>query len=102
MTVRENLIPDDQPYGERQATRQAMQQAGQPTSTGVTRPAMPGPSASGVGEPDLFEGATPTRPLLDMPSPRMPVDPMAGLAEIAATSRNTFVREVIGRILGAQ
>ena len=50
MTTRENLIPDDQPYGERQDLRAAMRTAGQATEI----PHLTGPAAA-IGEQVGFE-----------------------------------------------
>jgi len=104
MTLRENLIPDDQPYGERQATRQAMQQAGIPTETGIQPAAAPavasvgGTLPAGPGEPlDVFADTAPTRNVLDMPAP---VDPLGGLRQIRDTAMNPFVSMVLTRFLG--
>ena len=100
MTTRENLIPDDQPYGERQENREAMRNAGLPTETaGTEAPPVPQPMAPAPaqGPIDVLDGATPTRPLLDMPSP---ADPVTAMLDIALTSNNSFVREVILRAVG--
>jgi len=110
MTVRENLIPDDMPYGERQAQREALSAAGLPSETGIQTPAIPVPGVTGVtdvtvpeGNPfaggDLFDQLEPSMPGLGMPAP---VDPMQKLAETAQASLNVFVREVINRVLGVQ
>ena len=108
MTVRENLIPDDMPYGERQAQREALGAAGLPSETGIQAPAIPVPGVADVaaapeGDPfaggDLFDQLEPSMPGLGMPAP---VDPMQKLAETAQASTNVFVREVINRVLGVQ
>jgi len=105
MTLRENLIPDDQPYGERKAAREAMREAGVPTETGV----MPaGPAVASVGgalpagsgdamlDGDLFEGAVPQRNLLDRPAAS---DPLAGLREMRDTTPNMFLRAILDATL---
>ena len=107
MTLRENLIPDDQPYGERKAAREAMREAGVPTETGV----MPaGPAVASVGgalpagsgdamlDGDLFEGAVPQRNLLDRPM--VASDPLEGLRQIRDTATNPFMAMVLTRFLG--
>ena len=100
MTTRENLIPDDQPYGQRQQTRAALQEAGQPTETTVL-PAAPDPAAllgaPSAGDGDIFSELAPTQPLLDMPAP---VDPMDSIREIRDRSQNPFVSLVLTRFLG--
>ena len=99
MTTRENLIPDDQPYGERQENREAMRNAGLPTETaGTEAPPVPQPMAPAPaqGPIDVLDGATPTRPLLDMPTAP---DPQAQLRTLAVHGVNSFVKEVARRIL---
>ena len=102
MTTRENLIPDDQEYGERQANRQQMQEAGLPTETPIATGQPAAPSAmppADMGGGDVLTDMAPTRPLLDMPAP---VDPVAEMLELARVSQNSFVREVILRAVGEQ
>ena len=103
MTLRENLIPDDQPYGERQATRQAMQQAGIPTETGIQPAAAPavasvgGTLPAGPGEPlDVFADTAPTRNVLDMPAM---TDPLADLRQMRDTTPNMFLRAILDATL---
>ena len=103
MTTRENLIPDDQEYGERHANREQMREAGVPTeTTGPPELAPQGPTGTPAGfddTGDIFAGLSPQMPLLSMPAP---VDPNAAMVDLARTSRNSFVREVILRAIGEQ
>ena len=118
MTVRENLIPDDMPYGERQAQREALSAAGLPSETGIQTPAIPGatmgsasgtPSASTLsgqgdaeGDPfgggDLFDQLEPSTGL-SMPAP---VDPMDRIRTIRDSTNNPFMAMVLTRLIGDQ
>jgi len=106
MTTRENLIPDDQPYGERQAQRERMRMAGLPTAT-PRQPPLPGLAALGGGAPagqapmeggvDIFEEIEPTLPFSTTPAP--PLDPYDALRAMGETAANPFVRELVRRSL---
>jgi len=105
MTVRENLIPDDMPYGERQAQREALGAAGLPSETGIQTPAIPVPGVTGVtdaapaGDPfgggDLFDQLEPSTGL-SMPPP---TDPQARLRTVRDTTSNEFLRAILNATL---
>ena len=99
MTTRENLIPDDQEYGERQANRQQMREAGVPTETPTTgQPAAPSAMPPvDMGGGDVLTEMAPTRPLLDPP---IQTDPVADLQNMRNTTPNAYLRRVIDSILG--
>ena len=101
MTTRENLIPDDQEYGERQANRDQMREAGVPTeTTGPPALAPQGPTGTPAGfddTGDIFSEISPSMPLLDMPSR----DPNARLREMASVTQNPFMRAVLEAALQA-
>ena len=108
MTVRENLIPDDMPYGERQAQREALGAAGLPSETGIPAAANPvtavtdvtGAAAAPEGDPsaggDLFDQLEPSMGL-SMPPP---TDPQARLRTVRDTTLNEFLRAILDAILG--
>ena len=100
MTVRENLIPDDMPYGERQAQREALSAAGLPSETGIPAAANPvtgvtAPVDQLMPEGDLFDQLEPSMGL-GMPAPR---DPQAELRTIRDTTSNEFLRAILNATL---
>lgn len=79
----QDLVPNDQPYGNRQETLAGMQQAGLPTEAGVGGPAAaPTPSGGPVPSPppaglpanfDVFAGRTPPEQPYASPPPAQDV-----------------------------
>lgn len=118
----EDLVPTGQPYGSRQATVAAMQEAGLPTQSspamgsspapgggGPTRPpvalpeGLPGPLRAARGDFDpLLEGTPDEFPYAQQALPATPTgDPPASIRmrRIAATSQNRFVRDMAKRLV---
>lgn len=110
----EDLVPTGQPYGQRQATVAAMQEAGLPTQSspglggGQTRPpvglpeGVPGPLRNARPDFDpLLEGTPDEFPFAMTPPPATENgDPPASirLRRIAATAQNRFVRDMAKRL----
>jgi len=111
MTDREDLVPDNLPYGERQATRQAMDQAGVPiTSTAPSPPAgaPAGPPPGVMDDPgrvanmDLLSELDPAADQIPgLPQPNEP--PLHAKyrqwQQAALTAQNTLVRATAQRML---
>jgi hypothetical protein len=102
----EPLVPQGLPYGERQAQVARMQQAGLPLSprqgnasalspaqTGA-QPAVP---SDGAGLPAPFDPLTELQPM--QPWNSQPADPKARFRQIADTTTNSFVRELLYRTM---
>lgn len=100
MTVRENLIPDGLPYGERQGMRDALGAAGMPTETPRTPPAgatalTTAPGGPPVEETDMFDELTPQMGLLEAPQ----VDPQARIRQVRDSTPSAYVRHILTQVL---
>jgi hypothetical protein len=111
----QDLVPTNQPYGNRQENVAAMQQGGVPTST--TPPPPPGqPSPGGGGPPallpggpssppmsglDLLRGHTPADfPFIDSPqtTSQPAEEPDSVTSALAASAQSSFARAVMARL----
>lgn len=109
MVDRQDLVPDNLPYGERQNTVDAMQNAGLPTASTGGPSLMPSPGPVGGSAP--IGGPGPGMDFLDEvdpaairePGPQPSVDPVVNQylnwQQIAQNSPNTVMRAVANRVL---
>jgi len=97
---REELVAQGQPYGERQKTVGLMRQGGIPTTAGGGRRPQGGggvpPAAAGPAADDWLMARQPS-----YPQNYQPPDKYERLRNLAETSPNSFVRALLGRILGS-
>lgn len=100
----ESMVPQGQEYGTRQGTKAAMRAAGIPAAgLAGSRRVPPAPSspaasqASAAGAPalDFLMARQPT-----YPQDYVPADPLAQLRNLAVTSPNSLVRDLLTRTLG--
>ena len=102
----EPLVPQGLPYGERQAQVAQMQMAGLPLSprrgnapapSPVPAGASPAAPIDGSGLPASFDALTELQPM--QPWDTQPADPKARFRQIADTTVNSYVRELLYRTM---
>ena len=114
----EPLVPNNLPYGERQAQVEQMRQAGLPLAPrqGAGNPSGVGAMAAQSGAAPPFGGAAPpsafpaggemSDPLLSMtpnePYNYQPADPNADLRRLAAVTPNRFLQAVIAEMMAGR
>jgi hypothetical protein len=100
----EEMVPKDQPYGERKETVAAMRRAGMPTELPASRQ-RPQPAAAQASSPlgfDPLTTMTPSRTLADNEPPMVAPDKYSRIREVAESSPNPLLRYAAMRVLEAE